>query len=639
MELADDWLRARLRDVKEHLLWQNVNLGYNMLPEEKAEHGPFGQIGPQSLKGLKDGASAAGRAAASPFGALITVTIGDRAVRVLVARGHRVRKWAEAVLPPGVVQDGLIVDEQTFLDALNAVISSVRKDSRLKGTRVSVAITGRNIVQRRFTVFLEEGENLSEAIIQASAERMSIRPEELQLDWDAAPADYQDDEQLEDEEEEFDALEELESELEPEPEGDPHDVYAFGMYRHVLRRNLRSVVASGAKLAGVQPKVIALAAAANERSGVILDVEANSVTAIVLRDGLPEVVREVGVDSRLGREQWVQTISTQISRTVAFHDSMYPDSPLSPDAPLFVTGTNASDAGTAESGVSAVTFPRKQLPRTLRAPEEFPYERFAANVGLALVTGNRWWERSRVTLVERARLDFRPPEYKPRPFPVRATLTAAAVAVLAVGFGAFTSATVAQMSSVDTARETLTGLERQVALREAEIQRIMETRATIEAIRQQTEIVLANAAAIKDRDRGFSGTISILDALMPEGATLQEIDDDGSLIGVTVGADDYEILLGYVRALESEPSFDQVSVRSLGAVDENIPNPERLVGVVFDPYDPLAGLFGSPEDEGDIPEEEVVEHTLKLVLELTRAEEPEEPEIPDEEAAQVAAFE
>ena len=568
LDRADRWIKDRLLFLGRTFLWHEMDTRSFSLPNEPDDRGPFGQIGPRSMSTIRTGAAATGRAAASPFGAFITVTIGDSAIRVLVARGNRVRSWAEAHLPVGVVQDGLIVDESTFSEALEAVIEEIGKGAKLNGAKVAVAITGRNVVQRRFTVFLEPGENLTEAIIDASAERMSIRPEELQLAWDAAKASYDTTDNDDDGEDEQDAFEVMEADLESDLDGDPFDVYAFGMYRHVLRRNLRTLANSGAKFSTVQPKAIALAAAANERSGVILDIEANSITVVVLRDGLPEVVREVGIDQKMTSAQWIQSVTTQVSRTVAFHDSMYPDTPLPEDSVLFLTGSSESIVGSAEMAASSIPYRRKSLPPTLRAPDDFPFARYAANVGLALVTGKHWWQRTRVSIIDRPMLDFRPTEFKPRPFPVQATLTASMVGVLLLTLGGIFQMTAAQESSVASAKEELFSLQRNVGLKELRVRRAADQRAEITQLQIQTEDLLDKINLVKDRERGFARVVDVITdhASSIAGVDVLELDDDGKIVGLSLGGLDFTGLLRFVRLLESEPGFTDVRIRSVGSL-------------------------------------------------------------------------
>jgi Tfp pilus assembly PilM family ATPase len=163
-------------------MFETIDPVSTQLSSEQVDNEPFGMVGPNTVQAVKRGVAAAGRTAASPFGALVTVTVADEYIRVLTARGNRVRAWAESELPAGVVQLGLIVDEQTFIEVLGGVLKQVTRNGKLNGQKVAVAITGRNMVQRRLTVFVEDGQNLAEAILNANSDSMSIRPDEMQIE-------------------------------------------------------------------------------------------------------------------------------------------------------------------------------------------------------------------------------------------------------------------------------------------------------------------------------------------------------------------------------------------------------------------------------------------------------------------------
>ena len=435
-------------------MFESVEPGSKGLPHERHDNGPFGMVGPDTLASFKEGISALGRTAASPFGALVTVTIADELIRVLTARGNRVRAWAESELPDGVVQDGLIVDEQTFIEVIGQLLTRVTRNGKLSGQKVAIAITGRNLVQRRMTVYVDDDRDLAEAIIAASTESMSIRAEEMQVEWNAEALDLiegdeEEFDEVEDGDEEGDAgegvvdestdqqaagnsghplappddkieqvgLENLDLELEAEPDGEPYDVYPLALHKHVIRRNLRTVSDFGARFAGVQPKILALAAAANSRAAVILDFEAHTLITAVVSNGLPEVIREVGTDLNMARSEWVNLITTQISRAVAFYDSIFPDEPFATEADVFVTGQTERVKDAVDEALERLPFVRSELPQTLRAPDDFSFDRYAANVGLVIVSGKRFWQRAPVPLLPTPKFDYRPAKYRPGPFP------------------------------------------------------------------------------------------------------------------------------------------------------------------------------------------------------------------------------
>ena len=315
-----------LMHAMDRLFWQDVRPGDCRLPSETPGHGPLGSCGflARALVGRR--IRAAGRMASSPFGSLVTLTVGDTYVRALAARGNKVRFWASADLPEGTVRDGEIIDPEAFATALAGLFDSLHEGARVAGSRVPIALTGRNLVQARFSIVREEGETLEEAVLSAMRRRMAIRPDELVLDWHASPQE-----------------EPARDAGEPAGSTSRYDVYAVGLYRNVLETNLKVVTGLGAQPVDLKPKALALAAAVNEPQALILDLEPDIVSVIVVRDGLPEVVRDLAIEPGLPVRETLEAIHSQIALSVQYYDSLNPASPLDADTPLFVTGARAAD--------------------------------------------------------------------------------------------------------------------------------------------------------------------------------------------------------------------------------------------------------------------------------------------------------
>lgn len=588
---------SKLGNIVHGILFQSIDPVKQTLPAERPDHGPFGQVGPNTAQAVRKTASAIGRTAASPFGALITVTVADNYVRVLTARGNRVRAWSERDLPNGVVQLGLIVDEQTFIETVNELLQDVTRNGKLNGQKVAVAVTGRNMVQRRLTVFVDDETSLTEAIVEASTDSMSIRPEEMQIDWDAEELEVLDEDELEGEEsaedeedeESHDApsgeiadskqsaqsaehveeglgLEHLEIVSGAEPDGDPFDVYALAIHKHVIRRNLRTISEFSNRFAGVQPKILALAAAANTNEAVVVDIDSGTLITSVVREGLPEVIREVGIDADLSDGQWEQLIVTQVSRAVAFYDSIFPEEPFQADSKIYVTGQLDDIKRVVDSAVDKLPYGRAEMPKTLRAPEDFSFEKYAANVGLVIVSGKRFWQRTPVPLLSTPKLDFRPSQYRPRPLPVKAMMKVAAVVILGMGlFGGYQQVD-AQSRSNSNSETVVATLEQQVELRSLKLERTREAREALDNSKARTERLIAANEAIQDRASGYSDTVAIISALQSDEVTLTTIDDDGSVVLVEAEADDFSKLLEYISFLELVPEFDHLQIVSLESV-------------------------------------------------------------------------
>ncbi len=579
-------LGTRMKSAASGLMYQSIEPSADALPEERHDNGPLGRLGPNSAQAVRRGASAIGRTVSAPFGALLTVTVADGFVRVLIARGNRVRAWAESDLPPGVVQHGLNVDEQTFIDVLSGVIKKVSRNGKLNGQKIAVAITGRNMVQRRLTVYVEDGQEL----VDASSDSMSIRTEEMQLEWDAEELDLIEEEEFEDVEEDEDddefasdesetvseqekleaqvpeelGLENLTVGMEAEPDGEPFDVYALALHKHVIRRNLRTVSELSTGFAGVQPKILALAAAVNSRAAVILDIEENTLITAVVSNGLPEVIREVAINQGMSASDWEGLVRTQISQATSFYDSIFPEEPLGSDVEVFLTG----DADQAKQAVVTVleTLPYllSEMPRTLRAPDEFPFEKYATNVGMVLVSGKRFWQRAPVHLLSAPKFDFRPQQYRPRPLPVAATLKVVAVLILA--FGVFSSYQVYtdQVSSADSAKRNVEMLQIQSDLRALQLVETRDARLQLEDAKAKTERLIAANEVLEDQDNGFGDTVSIISKASPTDVKVTLVDDDGRIVAVSAVSGDYPEMLVFIRLLEDVPQFEHVQVLSLG---------------------------------------------------------------------------
>ncbi len=573
---------GRLSSVFSGLMFQSITPSLQALPEQRNDKGPFGRLGPNTAQAVKRVTSALGRTVSAPFGALVTVTIADGFVRVLTARGNRVRAWAESELPIGVVQHGLIVDEQTFIEVLGGVIKEVTRNGKLNGQKVAIAITGRNMVQRRLAVYVEDESELVETIIEASSESMSIRTDEMHIEWNAEALDMVDEDELDElEDESIDSdlpdiesdsthevkdclkLETLDININGEPDGDPYDVYALALHKHVIRRNLRTVSEFSTRFAGVQPKILALAAAVNSRAGVILDIEESTLITAVVSNGLPEVIREVGLAQNMSELEWENLITTQISRGLAFYESIFPEDLLGDDVEVFLTGEIERAEQALGKALQNLPYVRAAIPQTLRASEEFSFEKYAANVGLVIVSGKRFWQRAPVHLLSTPKFDFRPSQYRPRPLPIGAALKVAAALIL--GFGVFTSYQIytTQTDSVEQTSRNVELLEIRTELRALKLDETRQARVLLDANKAKTERLIAANNVLEDRGGGFGDTVSIITAVAPSEVHVTSVDDDGQIVAVSAASGDYPEMFEYIRLLENVLQFEHVQVLSI----------------------------------------------------------------------------
>jgi len=492
---------------------------------------------------------------AAPFGSYTALTVADTALGATVIKGNRVRRWAEVDLLPGTVRDGLIVDSDAFAGRMAVLIEALEPGRKLKDRRVALALTGRNMVHGRFAVYAPEDGELRAPVLEAARERLGVRVDELEIDWHATPLPEDGEEP-----DEAAGAEDPDAEEEPDP---THDVYAVGLYRNVIEANLRQITRLGARVVDLQPKALALAAVVDEPAAIVVDIEPQSASVVVVTDGLPEVVRNIALDSGLPAERAAAAIRDELERSVGYHDSLYPDDPLSEETPLFVTGQG--EAGSpVEADLDGLAFERRELPRTLRAPAGFPAARFAAGVGVGCMARTKPWWLGAGRIAARPRLRFLPPAYRPRQMPVRLVLAGATAALLILGLGGLYSAVTDRMAAVQEQQHVADVLEQRVRARAAELRSVAHAQAGIEDVSAQAQTALRTANAIRYLDQGFATTLTEVMGHRVDGLVLHEVDDDGGLVTVQAAAAAYEAILDYVRALENSGAFDAVAIRTIG---------------------------------------------------------------------------
>ena len=251
---------------------------------------------------------------------------------------------------------------------------------------------------------------------------------------------------------------------------------------------------------------------------------------------------------------------------------------------MFLTGDVERASEAVGRALESMPYERSEMPQTLRAPDEFSFEKYAANVGLVIVSGKRFWQRAPVHLLPTAKFDYRPSQYRPRPLPVGAALKIAAALILA--FGVFTSYVeyTAQTQSVAKTASNLEYLEIRSELRAVKLVETGEARVLLDANKARTERLIAANAVLEDRDGGFADTVSVIGVIAPEGVEVTQIDDDGEIVAVSAASDEYAEMLAFVRLLEDVPQFEHVQVlsitRATGSIDDGVEPAEQAGGGV-----------------------------------------------------------
>ena len=95
-----------------------------------------------------------------------TLFIRDTNINLLVMKGEQVEKWASVPLEPGLVSQGLIVDEAQVADKVKQLF----KETEVKASKVITALSGHDSLYRVITL-----PDLPEAILPEAVRREAKR--------------------------------------------------------------------------------------------------------------------------------------------------------------------------------------------------------------------------------------------------------------------------------------------------------------------------------------------------------------------------------------------------------------------------------------------------------------------------------
>jgi len=145
--------------------------------------------------------------------------------------------------------------------------------------------------------------------------------------------------------------------------------------------------AAGVKIRDIELRAFALARAVNLPDVVIAWSAIDGCDAVVVRDWEPMVVQSAywGAEPRAEGDVLINRISEVAERATMTHAQQNPETPLSDDTPVVVTGSPIAIEPDVASRVAGILRrPLERIEPAMQLPEGFPIDDMVVNVGLAL---------------------------------------------------------------------------------------------------------------------------------------------------------------------------------------------------------------------------------------------------------------
>jgi len=455
-----------------------------------------------------------------------TLFIRDTSLNLLVMKGEQVEKWASSPLEPGLVSQGLIVDEEQVADKVKQLF----EETGAQASKVITALSGHDSLYRIITLPELPDAVLPEAVKREAKRTIPTPLEEVYFSYQRLPT-----------------LTKGESRI----------------FLVTFPRNLVDALVRTLRQADVKPYILDLAPLAlcripDEPRAIIVNARLDHLDVMILADRLPQVIRRVSLPSEAeSLEDKLPLITEEFNRTVAFYNSSHMETPLDPTVPVFVCGDLAEAPETWQSTVGGAGYSVSALPSPVEPPEGFNSNEFMVNIGLAFKELLPVKEEANFSLVN---FNALPEVYVPPRFSILRVLVPVGTVI---GIGLIVFAIILILNT----RADIAALQSQVTVAEASVTQLQKD---IAKLKTQVGSVEATAGGLSDRlttierDRAtIDEDLTQIVKLATNKVTLSTVNHGGSSVAVSGGASNVDDIFSYARDLRDGGRFSEVWVSSI----------------------------------------------------------------------------
>jgi len=496
-------------------------------------------------------------------GKVTTLFIDDTEIRLLVAKGKRVQKWARLPLEPGLVRDGVIRDEAQVVERLRELF----KLEKVTAKKVIAGLSGLNSLYRLITL-----PELPEAVRDEAVRHEARRVIPVSLD------------------QVYLAYQPL-----PSPKGETR------LFLAAFPRNAADALIRTLRQAGVEPYLmdlapLALCRNANEPRAIIVNAWSTNLDIVVMVDRVPQVIRSLSLPSEAtSLSEILPAITEELDRTITFYNSSHKENPLDSTVPVFVSGDLAESPESWQSLAGKPGYSVSILPSPMEFSEGFNPNQFMVNIGLALKELLLEKEEANFSLVN---LNALPQVYLPKARPMAGILIPIAIAIVGIG-ALFYTVPLLQNSMAETDalraqlppaqrlvaehQKAIITLQEQVAQAEPQIKPVEATAGVFEAtftnlgeVRAQVDKDLSQIVNLVPADIAllYGGDTVTIDVELLDQAEITHSVEQVTVTGVAPGEEGYKGIFRYARALRSSGRFSMVIISSIEAYEEIIEEEE-----------------------------------------------------------------
>jgi len=465
----------------------------------------------------------------------VTLYIDDSSIRLLLAQGKQIKKWADLPLEPGLVKNGVVRKEAEVA----AKIKQLFQVRKIKTKKVTIGVSGLHCLSRPIMLPQLPKVMLDEAVRREAKRVLPVPLEKLYLSWQSLPS----------------------------PEGKSH-VFLVAILCKAADALFKMLRQAGFKPDLMDLKPLLLARVVKEATAIIVDVQPTEFDIVIMANGIPQPVRTVPLPGEaLSWQEKLPMIRNELSRTIEFYDSNNPEERLDPDVPIYVSGELANEAGACQSLSEELGHPVLPLPSPLECPAGLDPNRYLVNIGLVLKKISPDNESG----LSVTSLNVLPTVYRPEPISLTRILVVPG-AVIAISF-VFLLAALIQNTSADIAaiRGRLDTTDQLLQQKLAQKQLLAGKIAELEKKITETETSGGNFAAavasLEKQTNVVNGDLEVTVNSLPSSISLNNVNHTSSSLTINGRAPSEEEVLSYLREFEKSGRFSDITITNMRRVE------------------------------------------------------------------------
>jgi type IV pilus assembly protein PilM len=461
-----------------------------------------------------------------------TLFIRDTSINLLVMKGDQIEKWASSPLEPGLVSQGLIVDEAQVADKVKQLF----KETGAKKNRVTIGLGGHDSLYR-IIILPELPEAVLPEAIRREAKRTIPTPlEEVYISYQRLPS---------------------------QTKGETR-VFLATFPRNLVDALVRTLRQAGVKAYVMDLAPLALSRIPNEPRAIIVNARLDHLDVIAIADRLPQVIRRLALPGEAeSLEERLPLIAEEFNRTVSFYNSGHMERPLDATVPVFVCGDLAGAPNMWPSVVSGAAYKVSALPAPVTVPEGFNTNEQMVNIGLALKGLPVEKEGASFSIVN---FNALPEAYVPPSFSIFRVLIPV---VAAVGIGLIIVAVILILNG----RAQIQTLSSQVTAAETAVTQLQRDVTTlngqIASAKGAADVLSSTLANIEAGRAVILSDLREVTRLAGQSVTLGSVSHVGNSVAISGTAANVDYIFRYARALrdsmeaENDPRFSSVWISSI----------------------------------------------------------------------------